>query len=61
MTGGATLFAAIILDAQWQWLLCAAVAFFYGLAVMLTIIALLIKSAQKHYKAEQKPSAEIES
>ena len=55
------MFAAIIFDSEWQWLLCAAVAFVYGLAVMMTVIALLIKSAQKHYRAEQKESAEIES
>ena len=55
------MFAAFIFDAEWQWLLCAAVAFVYGLAVMLTVIALLIKSAQKHYKAEQKQSAEVEN
>ncbi|HJQ71750.1 MAG TPA: hypothetical protein VKA70_22430 [Blastocatellia bacterium] len=55
------MFAAIILEAEWQWLLCAAVAFVYGLAVMLTVIALLVKSAQRHYKAEQKGNAEIES
>jgi hypothetical protein len=55
------LFAAIILDAEWQWLLCAAVAFVYGLAVMLTVIALLVKSAQRQYRAEPKSGAEIKS
>ena len=55
------MFAAMILDSDWQWLLCAAVAFVYGLAVMVTVIALLIKSAHKYYRTEQKESTEIES
>jgi hypothetical protein len=55
------LFAAIIFDAEWQWLLCAAVAFVYGLAVMLTVIALLVKSAQKQYRTERKGSGDIKS
>jgi hypothetical protein len=36
----------MIFDIDWQWWLLAAVAFLYGLAVLIVVIFLLVKSAK---------------
>ena len=45
---GIYLLAAILLDEDWQTWLFAALAFLYGLGVLIVIIFLLVKSSKIH-------------